>query len=317
MAIGFIPKEKAEYSIEGVPESNVIAALLHLLHQGQWHVELEGERFLVGDRSSAMSAGHTLELQWDEHYLSVVCKLNGNFTDFGTSKKVLKKFLDDFKLALENLSEHEVQHWYSQYTSVLENYRNDTGENQFKWWHIFIPGKGAIVTPVIFWINTLVFLIMQFGNLNEAFILLGANSFDTLNGQWWRLFTCMFLHGGFMHYAMNSFSLMILGFALERIIRAGIFSVIYLLSGIAAGVTSLWWHSYMSSVGASGAIFGLMGTLLALQLTSILTDESGKSRIGNTVLIIGLNLLYGLNEGIDNAAHIGGFVFRQEKSFYR
>jgi membrane associated rhomboid family serine protease len=83
---------------------------------------------------------------------------------------------------------------------------------------------------------------------------------------------------------------------------------VYLVTGLLASATSLWWHHAVVSVGASGAIFGLYGTFLALLVTQVFPKEFSKAFLTSTLFFVGYNLVMGLAGGIDNAAHIGGLV---------
>jgi membrane associated rhomboid family serine protease len=85
-------------------------------------------------------------------------------------------------------------------------------------------------------------------------------------------------------------------------------AAVYLITGIAASLTSLWWHPATVSIGASGAIFGLYGVFLALLTTKFFPPIFKKSFALSIVVFVGGNLLIGLSGGIDNAAHLGGLV---------
>jgi len=80
-----------------------------------------------------------------------------------------------------------------------------------------------------------------------------------LEGQWWRLLTNIFLHGGIPHLAYNMIALLIIGGFLERLIGSVKLGIVYLITGVFASLCSIWWHDATVSVGASGAILGLAG----------------------------------------------------------
>lgn len=180
---------------------------------------------------------------------------------------------------------------------------------------IFIPKEGFFVTSIILDLNILVFLLMVFAGLGfisfhgQDLLDWGANFKPlTTDGEWWRLLTSTFLHGGFMHLGANMYGLLYVGIFLEPRIGKTKFAVIYLVTGILASITSLWWHDATVSVGASGAIFGMYGLFLALMLTKVYPKEFSKALLVSTLIFVGFNLLYGLTGGIDNAAHIGGLA---------
>lgn len=120
------------------------------------------------------------------------------------------------------------------------------------------------------------FLIMVFSGLGflsfsgEDLLKWGANYRPAIqNGEYWRLLTSTFLHGGVMHILFNMYGLFIAGIFLEKEIGAKWFIVFYLLTGIVSSLTSVWWHPATISVGASGAIFGMYGVLFALLTTNV------------------------------------------------
>jgi membrane associated rhomboid family serine protease len=179
----------------------------------------------------------------------------------------------------------------------------------------FIPKDGFFISCIILDLNILVFLVMVFSGLGfisfqgDDLLEWGANFKPlTTDGEWWRLLTSTFLHGGIMHLAANMYGLLFVGIFLEPRIGKTKFAWIYLTCGILASITSLWWHEATVSVGASGAIFGLYGLFLALMLTKVYPKEFSKALLLSTLIFIVFNLLFGLTGGIDNAAHIGGLV---------
>jgi membrane associated rhomboid family serine protease len=179
------------------------------------------------------------------------------------------------------------------------------------------PEKGFAVTPLLLMANTLLFVVMVFKGLGfitfstSGLVAFGAVYEPALaKGQWWRLVTGMFLHGGFMHLVMNMVSLYLAGLFLESTIGSKKFIVGYLLSGIIAGLVSLWWHDKpVVAVGASGAIFGLYGILLALIIFKVFSAGMNKVLLVLLACTAGYSLLMGfLSKGIDNSAHLGGLL---------
>jgi membrane associated rhomboid family serine protease len=130
----------------------------------------------------------------------------------------------------------------------------------------------------------------------------------TTDGQWWRLLTSTFLHGGLMHILANMYGLIFVGIFLEPLLGAKKYAFVYLLTGILASVASIWWYDATVSVGASGAIFGLYGFFLASLLLKVFPPDFGKAFLASTLVFVVFNLLMGFTGGIDNAAHIGGLL---------
>jgi len=176
------------------------------------------------------------------------------------------------------------------------------------------PKEKFYITPILIYLNVFVFLIMVFDGLGfisfktQDLLRWGANYRPlTANGEWWRLLTGTFLHGGLMHLIANMYGLLFVGIFLEPLLGRKKYLIAYLLTGILASCASLWWYDATVSVGASGAIFGLYGLFLALLLTKVFPPNFSKAFLASTLVFIGFNLFIGMTTGgIDNAAHIGG-----------
>ena len=179
----------------------------------------------------------------------------------------------------------------------------------------FIPREGFYITPIIINLNLMIYILMVLSGLGfmsfKASDLLnwGANFRPlTTDGQWWRLLTSTFLHGGLMHILANMYGLLFVGIFLEPILGRAKYVFVYLITGILASIASIWWYDATVSVGASGAIFGLYGFFLACLLLKVFPPDFGKMLLTSTLVFVGFNLLMGLTGGIDNAAHIGGLL---------
>lgn len=147
---------------------------------------------------------------------------------------------------------------------------------------------------------------------NATLIRMGAEVPARIrSGEWWRLLAPMFLHSGWPHFLMNSFVLFSLGPFLERLFGSARFLILYVLSGLlgcAFGTLFASVSGHSLSVGASGALFGLLGATAVLgfrprgQLPSRLVAELKR----NAVINLGLNIVISLRPGIDYLAHLGG-----------
>lgn len=131
------------------------------------------------------------------------------------------------------------------------------------------------------------------------------------DGEYWRLITATVLHGGAIHLAFNMFALWIIGQTVERVLGNAGFAATYVVSGLAGSIASVIATPDVVSVGASGAVFGILGA----QLTGLLSPRVGlpKSMRGRVLrdglFFIGINLLFGFSvPNIDNAAHMGGLI---------
>jgi membrane associated rhomboid family serine protease len=179
------------------------------------------------------------------------------------------------------------------------------------------PQAGFWLTPLLVVGNVLVYLAMalstQTGLDSFAVATLlgwGANFGPAVaHGQWWRLLSSTFLHGGLFHLLNNMASLWLMGSLLERPMGTGRLALLYLAAGVGGSLASLAWHPATVGVGASGAIFGLMGAALVLAWRRALPES-----LRGVVLLLaafsgGFSLLMGfIMPGIDNAAHLGGLL---------
>jgi len=129
-------------------------------------------------------------------------------------------------------------------------------------------------------------------------------------GEWWRLFTAMFLHGGMTHILMNMFSLYLIGRGMEMYFNAKSYLIIYLFSGLLGGLASLYMHPNSVGIGASGAIFGVFGALAGFFLAHRDRIQThSKAFMKDFAVILGINLVLGLSiPSIDVSAHIGGLI---------
>lgn len=189
---------------------------------------------------------------------------------------------------------------------------NQKNESKSKIAEKIFSFKKPIVTYSLIFICILVFILMYvLGNGstdNYTLLVFGANV-DTLtkNGDYYRLFTSMFLHIGILHLLCNMYSLYIIGKEVENVFGKVKYLIIYLLSGIAGSILSLAFNHNTICAGASGAIFGLLGALLYFGY--YYRTYLGATLTRSIIPVIVLNLIIGFSSsGIDNAAHIGGLV---------
>ncbi len=124
-------------------------------------------------------------------------------------------------------------------------------------------------------------------------------------GEWWRLVTAIFLHAGLLHIAMNLWCLIDLGPQVESLFTTAKFIVIYLVTGISSFLLSLWYKPLVLSIGASGAIFGLIGVLIGASFHHGHLGKAYRSQLWRWVVYM---LIFGLFFSVDNAAHIGGLA---------
>lgn len=176
----------------------------------------------------------------------------------------------------------------------------------------------ALVTPTLVALNVLVFLAMCIAGMNpvtpdgEMAVRWGSDFGPlTLGGQWWRLFTSTFIHFGVIHLALNMLALYQNGRTIERLFGSARFLLLYVFAGLTGSLASLLWNPMVNGAGASGAIFGVFGGMLAFVINprNDVPKEVMTEHRNSTLLFAGYSLFYGfIHSGIDNAAHIGGLV---------
>lgn len=190
----------------------------------------------------------------------------------------------------------------------------------------WIPSSTPYATYSLIAINVIIFLVMasqgalnpqgpQFDSTERAF---GALVYRLVaDGQWWRIFTSMFLHAGIQHIAFNMISLFAVGALAERLYGTPRFLLLYLGAGLIGGITSFGYHVATAQlndygVGASGAIFGVAGALATARFQRNSKVSAGiRNRISQsmvTMILISLPLSGLLAPNVDNSAHVGGLL---------
>ena len=177
-----------------------------------------------------------------------------------------------------------------------------------------LPLYRPVVTWVLLAIIVVVFIIETLlGGSTEVDVLIRMGAKFTpliAAGEYWRLFTSMFLHIGVMHLAFNGYALFVIGTELERLEGPGRFLAIYLLSGLFGSLASYALSDSLAA-GASGAIFGIIGALAAFFLIHReKLGAWGNRRLANIGIVIVFNLIWGFAQSswIDNHAHVGGLL---------
>ena len=181
-----------------------------------------------------------------------------------------------------------------------------------------LSALGAPVTALLLAINATVFIVMvvssgQFAAFRpDTLIQWGANFGPyTMGGEYWRLLSAAFVHANPIHIAVNVWGLWSLGQLCERLFGKWQTLAIYVLTGVGGSLLSIASHHDRLSVGASGAIFGIVGALLAGLRFGELPLSAGQRRamFSSLVSVAVINFIIGASwAGIDNMCHLGGFV---------
>jgi membrane associated rhomboid family serine protease len=167
----------------------------------------------------------------------------------------------------------------------------------------FIPNQKD--TPVTKFLSISLIIIFLLQELTGTLLVKSFALFAPLvtSGEWWRLITAGFLHGSIIHLLFNVYILWVIGSQLESIVGNVKFLTIYFVSLLGGSLASFWFSPFGSySIGASGAIFGLMGAMLVV----------GRKRnldISQITTLVAINVVIGfVLSGIDWRAHLGGLT---------
>lgn len=232
-----------------------------------------------------------------EDIITVIIGKNKNINAFGSNFIILDLINREIKI-----SDIRMETIANQISSIVSNNTRMSNNKQ-----------NAFLTYVIIGINIIMFIISAVLSKNfididtRVLINLGAKYNPAIEqGQWFRLITCMFLHGGILHISANMYSLYAIGPFVEQLYGKYRYIIIYFVSGIISSLFSFWFSDYVS-IGASGAIFGLLGVVFVLAIKKRKTF--GKSFLINILSVVIMNLIMGINlSGIDNFAHLGGLL---------
>lgn len=187
-----------------------------------------------------------------------------------------------------------------------------------------VTGVGArrvnLVTMVLIGINVAV-AVIEFASGSSAsftnntifekgalfaagYVDASGNPLGVAHGEWWRMFTAMFLHASFFHLAVNMYSLYFVGSIMEQVIGRWRFLLLYLVSGIAGSAGALLLNPLSPTVGASGAIFGILGGLFVLERRRHIA--TGGQVAG--LIVLNLVITFAFASTISVGGHVGGLI---------
>ena len=175
-----------------------------------------------------------------------------------------------------------------------------------------LPELTPYVTYVIMGLTIFVFLLQLLSQYTLRYdlpVAIGVKDSRLIaEGQYWRLFTPMLLHGDIIHIAFNMYALRLFGPSLERFFGHGRFILLYLVSGFGGNVISMMFTE-APSLGSSTAIFGLLGAeAIFLYQNRKVFGALSQRALRNILSVAAVNLVIGLSPGIDNWGHIGGLT---------
>jgi len=325
MAIGFSPKYVQDITLDNLSATHFLVLAIEAAKKLDWNIGYITENgFIAYTKFSMSSWSEEITVKIENGSVNLKSECTGSqLMDLGKNKENIKNLIatltglqvtmsaDDIAIKLEELKPNLVP----AEEDILNKPPSTTKDKITSFFSIFKPVEGYFITPILLNLNMAIFTIMAITGVNivlpdnESLLTWGANFRPlTLGGDWWRLITNCFLHIGVFHLLMNMYALLYIGLLLEPFLGRTRFIAAYLLTGIAASITSLWWHDFTISAGASGAIFGMYGVFLALLTTNFIDKAARKALLTSIAVFVGYNLINGLKGGIDNAAHIGGLI---------
>lgn len=228
-------------------------------------------------------------------------------------KNIEEQLLPAYKEARKHISYEELQ--FSANALKVETIRQIRSGNRIASERITFGFKDHEVTFMLIAVNLLLYTIMVVKGVDYVnpapadIIAWGGNlKSDVTSGEWWRLITAVFVHIGILPLLANIFGLYFIGLMVEPMLGKFKLLIAYICTGVIAGLASIFWIEQGVTAGASGAIFGLYGVLLAFATTSYINKKFPKVWIFCITAYAVVNVVMGLQGANDNAANLGGFA---------
>ncbi len=325
MAVGLTPKHIFEFTLNELTPERFLVLVHETALSLNWKISfIKSEGVLAYTDNGVFSWNAEVKIKIEGNVAKIQsASVGSEIMDLGRNKRNVEGFVSAFESVQKKLSSEEIDAKFEllklQFSIDEKGVLNldpvsskDSIKNFFS---VFVPSEEFSVTPILLDANILIFILMAIDGVNiflpdsQSLLDWGANFKPmTLEGGWWRLLTNCFLHIGIIHLLFNMYALLYIGVLLEPLLGKIRFAFVYILTGIAASVASLWWHDIAISAGASGAIFGLYGVFFALLTTNVIDKGAREALLPSISIFIIYNLVNGLRGGIDNAAHIGGLI---------
>ncbi|TWR26410.1 rhomboid family intramembrane serine protease [Mucilaginibacter pallidiroseus] len=341
MAWGISPRKTAVIPLNNYNTDHYLTLLYHAFNSLGWHISYFDRDGIIGYTNiSWQSYSEEISVRIIDDHAHVKSECVGYqmlFTDYEKNEKNLELLYNEITYI-----EFHLQHTLQTDTDELIA---SIPENQFvsfsnpplgykgklkRFLSVFTPKPGYSVTPILVLANIAVFIIsyvMMLArvvamlsvarersetappiNMEDIYLSFGfSNRAQVLNGDIWRLITSTFLHFSLLHIAGNMIALIYIGSLIESKLGRWNFLLLYLLTGLCASITSVVWHTSKIMAGASGAIFGLFGVLLALLSTNFYERNARRALLISTAIFVAFCIIP-IGKHVDHAAHLGGVV---------
>jgi len=323
MALGLTARATRKALWEKGSQLKFLVVAAATIEDLNWKLEEITEEGLVAHtRVSIRSAGEEVRISFQKEEMIIKSECVGiQPIAFGKNISNIKKFIKRFKeVSLLTTDNDTVKNYFvlkermHEEASKAQKVVTNSKEKLTDFFALFFSNKDFYFTSKILALNVLIYLVMAmtgaFNNIHlyEALHNFGGSHRGLINdGEWWRLFTAAFVHGGFLHLFFNMYAFLYVSLILEPLLGRFRYLAIYLSLAFLSGLSSIYWFSNILTVGASGAIFGLYGVAFAMAATGVLRNRIRISLLISIAVFSGYNIGFGIEDGIDYAAHIGGF----------
>jgi len=321
-----MPEKSQTLIVNGQSASSLLALAYGTCEKLGWNIKYAGENILVAyTPRSGFRWDMEITIQTTDDQLTVTSKMihNESFDMMGRNRKNINEFMSNFESVRDSSTDPSIQSW----NKKIEILKLDTikaAEEEVKQAAemdkvMNLSSGNLYATYAIIGINALVFVAMVATGVNffapapiDVLKWGGNLSVLTLSGDWWRLFTCMFLHFGILHVGLNMYALFMAGVYLEPMLGKLRYLTAYICTGLLSSLVSTIWlkDKFTIAAGASGAVFGMYGVFLALLTTNIIPKQLRNAMLQSTLIFVAYNVFYGFKpgSGIDNSAHLGGLL---------
>lgn len=319
-----MPQHQQSLSVPSYTASQLLALSYGTFQKVGWLDETAIENRLIGCTKKSWQGPHDyIVIEATDENLTVNSQLpsGASWDILGKNKRNVSRFLAAFNELKSTTTSEQMQEWDNALADLrersavaIEKQEQEAAEAEAV---MNLSTGSRTVSYILIGLNMLVFVVMVAAGVHffepkiVDLINWGADYKPlTTGGEWWRLFTSMFIHIGIVHLLFNMYALFQAGNYLEPMLGRSRFVVAYLCTGVLASLCSMWWHGdEIISAGASGAIFGLYGMFLALLTTKLIPQSVRRGLLQSIGVFVVYNLVRGAGStGVDNSAHLGGLI---------
>lgn len=323
MAFGLTARVKRNFHWDRGSQLQFLVVAAATIEDLNWKLaEVTEDGLVAHTRVSLRSAGEEIRITFSKNIISFKSECIGiQPIAFGKNKSNIRKFYTRFKEMSLLLSENDIVTCYydlkikiKKDSKKAQTVVTNSKERLTDFFALFFSNKDFYFTSKILALNVLIYLVMAMtGSFNSLHMYEALYSFGGVHrglindGEWWRLITSAFIHIGFLHLFFNMYAFLYASLILEPLLGRFRYLIIYIALAFLSGLSSVYWFPNILSVGASGAIFGLYGLAFALAATGVLRQRIRISLLISIAVFTSYNIGFGIKDGIDYAAHIGGF----------